>query len=395
MSDQDMPQIDPKMADVEELKNVFLHVISIVDMLGETFDSGLQYVADHLPPPPPPDPRSPIQRLLESFDLEDERKFRAAAVQWNDGELRPALKDAAGGAKKLAEEAHAGMGEPDSLMGQLAAGALDAAARAAGALEKATDPIAVGAEDADVHVSDSAAVFKNWHLPAGQLEHDDFAQPLRVPITDPEVIENIKKARAMLPIVEQNHGRAVRGKLCWTKYPPRKTEGWMFAEPDDSEYGQWLGQKMKAIYAEKHQALEDLLADPSAPPKEVTSARVAKYLAATCIAIKEQEGAPSSLNTYDGLVLTWGIGIAGPGKLPETFAKITDGRDVGTRRVAKAFYLCGFKYEGKMIGRNFMADTKSSISRAIRLVSSSGTIFTIKRTRRKKSTKVITRAEPL
>jgi hypothetical protein len=345
------PQIDPVLGDLLELRDICLHVISLADMLGDAVQEGLREAVAALPPPPPapPQPRTPLQDLLEAFDLEEEQRFREAVVHWNDGELRPLLRDAAAGAQRMAAEAREGLAVPDGR----AAGALSRLEGALGAVaEAAGEPIVVPA-DADVHISDKAKLFKSWHIPASRLQDEEFEQPLRVPITDPEIIANIKAARAMLPVIATKHGNAEAGTLSWVKYPPRDTEGWMFAEPNDTEYGAWLIQRMKGLYEEMRGAYVRLTDEPSAPRSKLMAARNAQYLAAACIAIKEQEGAPSAINTYDGLVLSWGIGIAGPGKLPETFARITEGRTPESRRVRKALYLCGFKYEGTMIGSQF------------------------------------------
>jgi hypothetical protein len=221
------------------------------------------------------------------------------------------------------------------------------AAKALGAAEAVTGVLPPA--DADVHVSDAAPLFKPWHLSRERIERETFQAPLRVPIQDPEIIASIKAARAMLPVIEQRKGIEA-GKLCWVPYPPAGSEGWLFAEPDGSDYGAWLIQRMKAKYEEARGKYVRLTDEPGAPLADLEEARAAKNLKAACIAIKEQEGAPSAINTYDGRVLSWGIGIAGPGKLPETFARITEGRTPESRRVRKALYLCGFRYEGTVIG---------------------------------------------
>jgi hypothetical protein len=302
------------------------------------------------PPPPPPDPRTPIQQLLESYLTVEEKQEADAVAHWNDSSARQAVHDAVEAVAGAIKDARA-MENPanqqtagDAVVGAVAASqdpALRVAEAAANAAASATDKVTPPV-DADVHVSDSAPIFPNWHIPPDKLA-GDFTQPLTVPITDQAILDAIAANRKLLPVIPQ--GSLAPGYLSWQKYSLRGTEGWMFKEDDKSEYGKWVIDQLAKVYAAEKDKAAPVAGDPSKSATDKAKALAPQRLAAACIAVKEQEGAPSAINTWDGQVLSWGIGISGPGKLPETFARI-----VQSRRVKKALYLCGFLYQGTVVG---------------------------------------------
>ncbi len=329
----------------EIMAGILPHVIPIGPWLEFLVGAGPMPGA---PPPPPPDPRTPIQKLLESYVLVEEKEDAAAVAHWNDSSARQAVHDAVQAVATAVQGAQA-MEDPQNQQspGDAAVGAVAsayepvvaAAGAAAGAAAKATDVITPPV-DADVHVSDSAPLFPNWHLTADQLS-GDFTQPFTAPLTDQATLDAITANRKLMPVIPQ--GPAAAGYLSWVGYGGR--EGWMFMEDDTSEYGKWLTDQLMNAYAAAKAANAPIVGDASKTVLERVKALGPQRLAAACIAVKEQEGAPSSINTYDGRVLSWGIGIAAPGHLPETFARI-----IQSRRVKKALYLCGFLYQGTVIG---------------------------------------------
>lgn len=332
---------------------------------------------------PPADPRTPIQRLLERFDLDDDIEQRAQIAYWNATELpgnqKRQLEIERAANKKYLTSLLQG---PEEMVDR--AVLQDELARA---LEQASEieatarpPIAVDC-DADVHISESAIPFPRWHLDPEQLatmtyppnedgtQPDEYRSPLLVaepqrplaevdekgPMTSDayaRMVECIRLARSMIPEVpvkpKGKKGAAPAGTLGYVSYAARSTEGWMYVEDSTSEYGAWFQELIHRKYREAKAAYERITADETSTPAARQAARYQMRQAAACIAISNQEGAPSAINTYDGLVLSWGIGIAGPGKLPETFYHITK-----DPRVYKALYLCGFRFEGTILGGQY------------------------------------------
>jgi hypothetical protein len=355
MSDPDGPQIDPDDWDTDalgailgmDMSDVLPHVIPIGDYFLFLLGDG--------PPPAPvveaiesvcPPLRTPIQKLLEAFELEEERDQAAAVAHWNDSDARQDIHDDALAAQQAVEtaQASASSSTPPTTADTLSAAALSAADAALGAVAKATDTITPPV-DADVHVSASAPIFANWHIGADKLR-EDFDQPLRVPITDQGILDAIASARAMLPVVEQGSAaKGEKGKLLKMNYPVRGPDahGWMFDEPLNSDYDTWLAQR----YDVADKALAAAMADPTTSPSDRAKCLDEQRLIATVIATRKQEGAPSAINTYDKTVLTWGTGFAAAGKLREVFYEITK-----NPRVRKALYLCGFLFEGTLVGND-------------------------------------------
>jgi hypothetical protein len=273
-----------------------------------------------------PKPRQ-LKDLLSSFILDYEDCFKPAIVYWTSSTTRAAAHEAAEDAKKSVDAERA-KGDPGP--------AVESAALSAAA--KLTDEVTVPGDA--FHVSDAAIVFKSWEITSFPDEYD---APLLVPITDASIVENVKKARSMIQPIE--HGvkgvlkKQPAGKLAWTPYG--KKEGWMYVEPAKSDYGVWLSQRMKDEYDARMKAAKAAAADSTLSARRKNDLLASARVAASCLAVMRQEGAPSAINTYDGTVLTWGIGIAGPGRLPETFYRI-----VKDPNVERALYLCGFKYQG-------------------------------------------------
>lgn len=332
-----------------------------------------------------PDPRTPIQKLLERFDLDDDMAQREQVAYWNETErpenervqqeLQGDLERRKAALREVPRELR---GSPDVEIAEAEAGKVAEMAARLDVAEQ--EPIAVDC-DADVHISESAIPFPKWHLNAEALatmtyppnadgtQPDEYRSPLLV--ADPQrslgdiekegpaaadphtrIVECIRLARSMIPQVpvkpKGKKGAAPAGTLGHVTYEARSTEGWMYVEDNKSEYGAWFQELILRKYKDAKQVFETLSADGSSTPKARLAARYEMRQAAACIAIANQEGAPSAINTYDGLVLSWGIGIAGPGKLPETFYHITK-----DPRVYKALYLCGFRFDGSILGGQY------------------------------------------
>lgn len=110
------------------------------------------------------------------------------------------------------------------------------------------------------------------------------------------IVKAVTEARAALPDVPI--GDKGVGKLAWTKWTalgkntkPLIGEGWMYLEDPKSEYSQWLYRSWLKGYVDNLDTVARL-----------------PHLAA--LRTMHQEGAPSSLNTYDSCIMTWGVGFA-------------------------------------------------------------------------------------
>lgn len=357
------------------------------------------------PPPPPPDPRTPIQKLLERFQSPEDEEERAAVKHWNEVELPEQKREKARAeaeADKLKRRILTGPVEDADTL-QYAHDAEQAYRDHAEGMDVEKRTAAVDS-DTDVHVSESAIPFPRWHLDAEGLQRVTFynnevenrekwwwakkpkdappkpktppkiQQPAdefraSIPYVSPgrsieeiertgpdtkddftRVVECIRLARSMIPEVpvkaKGTKGVAPAGTLGHVKYDARNTEGLMYVEDPEGEYGKWFREIVLGEYYRHKKSFDELSANTASDPMKVLDARGKMRQAAACVAVAYQEGAPSAINTYDGLVLSWGIGIAGPGKLPKTFHEI-----MKDRHVYKAFYLCGFRYDGFVMGK--------------------------------------------
>jgi hypothetical protein len=337
----------------ELLDNGEVEILDYLHLLSIMFDKGVEYAEGALFPAPPV-----LADLCAAFDLEDKAYRRAAVIAFDTSQTRADVHAAA--AAVAADLSKGGAPAPaplpasasalDGVQADVTAAAdavVDAAravgAAVAGAVADATAPLPVP-KDA-VHVSDTATVFKNWHrrgpppLP--------YKSPWSETIEDASIVANIKKARSMLPVVP--HGtkgvnkRQYAGTLAWTPYPPKKTAGWMYVEPR-GEYMDWVWERIQKRYDEAKVTADDA----EAKNHDWTCARrnanrlPERAIAASRVTIL-QEGLPSAINTYDGTLLTWGVGgFAAPGNaLPRVFEAML--RD---ENCAKVMYLCGFWYDG-------------------------------------------------
>ncbi|APR77325.1 Hypothetical protein A7982_02672 [Minicystis rosea] len=294
------------------------------------------------PSPPPqypaasPDPRAPIQKLVSLWWLEKEK---------SDASMLAIVNDASQESQKATRENLPNV-DSDPAAADKMANAAEWATAAMNVAQK--EGIDQSTTRADAHVSDSAPIFKNWHLSTEQLQAE-YDGDLWVEIKDAGILQDIAAARAVLPPIPRGRG-ADRGKLLWQE------KGWMFSEllPDKAlledasvkdddltseQYGTWMMRQIERRFTAAAEAFAPIEKDEADPAWLKT--RDAKFLVSSCIAIFNQEGAPSSINTWDTNVLTWGVGIAEPGQLGRTFATITK-----NPLIAKAFYLCGFRYEG-------------------------------------------------
>jgi hypothetical protein len=304
----------------------------------------------------PPAPTYKLKDLLDTFILEEEADQKAQVAFWNDSEVRSAAHDAAAAASESVEEARSAAGAPSTVAEALLDSALDVADAALTGVEKVTDTMTVPADIA--HLSDSAVPFKSWHI---RSFPETFEAPIERPLQDGdagcEVVSPdddgsipaaIRKARAMIQPIPMGEKGVVKaqpaGTMAWTRYDPKKTEGWMYIEPKGA-YADWLNRRMQQEYAARTAAYQgnfpEVSGDFDTPAKDTANLLAEARIAASVIAVMRQEGTPSAINTYDGTILTWGIGIAGPGRLPEVFYRIM--KDPNIKR---AFYLCGFRYEG-------------------------------------------------
>jgi hypothetical protein len=285
-------------------------------------------------------PAPTLEDLLATFDLEDAFLKRQATILWNTGEDRAAAHDAVVEAKQDVDETRAARDPADGVVDRVIDAGLGAASATLGKIAGATEPVDVP-KDA-VHVSDRAILFKNWHL---QNIPDSYIAPYSEILSDQSIVENIKKARSMLePIPHGTKGvqkRQPAGTMQWTKYPPKKTEGWMYVEPSSSDYSQWFWGRLKELYEAAKVKADEADLDPSLTADKKMAARAPMRRVAACKAVMRQEGLPSAINTYDGTILTWCSGLAAQGALPRVFYQISKDPNV-----YKAMYLCGFLYQG-------------------------------------------------
>jgi hypothetical protein len=400
------PTTDPDWAEIERQRRGLLRTAKLLEMQSAaTGDPSLleeeQKVLDaESALPRKVDPRTPIQKLLERFDLEEDQAARAEAQDWNDKEL-PENKH-----RKETLEHSADQIAYDIRTGKTPDEKLDYDRDREHRLRDMAEPIdATKRElavdtDVDVHISTSAIPFPRWHLDAEALRRvtfykegdkgvdaatkgatkkdatprkavslapaDEYRTALPYPkpgatleeieangisTEDPaaRIVECIRLARSMIPEVpvkgKGSKGVAPAGTLGHVSYGARGTEGWMYVEDPDGEYGTWFRKFVVGEYTYRKRLFEEISAEEGTTFDARMTARYNMRQAAACVAVAYQEGAPSAINTYDGLVLSWGIGIAAPGKLPKTFHEITK-----DPRVYKAFYLCGFHYDGFVMG---------------------------------------------
>lgn len=307
--------------------------------LRAAFERAVDEAGETLFPPP-----KKLEDLLATFELEDAHRQRTAVANWNADADRAAAHAAAVKEKDDINEVRALAPPPENAEETVAHAGLEAASNVLDKVAKATDtidPAAHGPAGA-VHVSDTAKVFKNWHLTDIP---ETYVAPYFELVGDPEIVDNIKKARSMLE--EIPHGqkgvkkRQPAGTMAWTVYDPKKTEGWMYVEPFNGEYGKWCQEQVKQRYAAAKAKADEVAADPSATASKKMGARAAMRIVSAAYATMRQEGFPSAINTYDGTILTWCSGLAAQGKLKSVFYAIN--KDPNIR---KAMYLCGFLFEG-------------------------------------------------
>ncbi len=302
-----------------------------------TMRASVEQAIDYLLPPPPPPPKpKKLKDLIEAFDLEEERARRKTVIFLGTSEEARDANALAVEAQQKIDQALVDLGPADSLLKMAADAGLRAANAVAGSVRDITVPKDV------VHVSDAAIAFDNWHI---RSTPDEYKAPFAELIKNPRVVENIKKARAMLePVPHGEKGKVKKqpaGVMAWSDYPPKKTFGWMYVESPKSEYATWCWQEMHKKYDDAKARFDELSANPGASPSEKGQALIMMWHAAACAAVMHQEGLPAAINTYDGTVLTWCSGFAVQGKLQWVFTKIS--RDPIVRKV---MYLCGFRYEG-------------------------------------------------
>jgi hypothetical protein len=318
----------------EMLRTNYVEMIEWALFLRAVFNAKVEEVRDALSPPPPRQPT--LTDLLESFMLVDERKHEKSIAYWNESKERGDVNEALKEAKDAVDHARPPGGPSDDLVEQASDAALGAASAVLGKLASVTAPV-----DA-VHVSDKAIDFDNWHL-------TDIPESYKAPYSEllrnESIVKNIKKARSMLAVIPHGEQGKLKkqpaGTMAWTRYDEKGTEGWMYVEPFNGEYGQWCQNEIKTQYDAAKARADEVDADPLATPAQKMQARVPMRQLSAAYAAMRQEGLPSAINTYDGTVLTWCSGLAAPGRLKEIFYWASQDPNV-----YKAMYLCGFLYQG-------------------------------------------------
>jgi hypothetical protein len=205
-----------------------------------------------------------------------------------------------------------------------------------------------------VQLSDTSTETLEWQLTEAQLagmapfKHEQVVplSKFHTPEEVKKIVEDVTSVRALLPKLPQSKTTA-SGYLMLVNYDVRGTNGWMYISPP-GKYLDWLEKQIDDKIAACKQAYEDTCADPELTVEDRKRAWFRWGQACTVKAIRMQEGDPAALNTYDGLVLSWGIGIAGPGLLPETFQWIR-----ADANVDKVFRLCGWTVDADLVDKNY------------------------------------------
>jgi hypothetical protein len=286
---------------------------------------------------PPP---KRLEDLLASFEIDNERSKKEAVIYWNTLLPVAAAHEIAEQAKDDIDAVRADQGDPQDDADAAADAALGEAVAALDVVAKLTQ---IEVPPDVVHVSDAAIAFKSWHLKSLPPECDS---PYKPPIDDPTIVANVKKARAMLqPIPHGDRGvqqKQFAGTMAWTKDNTGSScEGWMYVEPSDSEYSrEFFWPAMEKSYKDRADEYDRATA-VGAKPGRLEELLKARRQAAAVEWIIRQEGLPSSINTWDSVILTWCSGLASAGKLNEVFYPLS--KDPIASRV---MYLCGFLYDG-------------------------------------------------
>ncbi len=284
----------------------------------------------------PRKPRLLERDVLPKFELDSDWAAEQFTVYWNTSDARQAVNDAANAAKQGLDEAAKALDDAPTIV-QVA---VEVAGDVMGKIVEKT--VEVKVPPGTIHASESAHRFPLWHLngiPEGK------PNPYVRPLDNPKLLELVQYARSLIePIPKGEPGKAKpqpAGTLAWTKYDPKDTYGWMYVEPKGSPYGIWVYEKMRGIYDERVAAWKAAADDRTFDATKRVALRAAAWRAAAVVAVMKQEGAPSAVNTYDGLVLTCGLGLASTGALVPLFHRMM--KDPNIR---KTFYLCGFLFCG-------------------------------------------------
>jgi hypothetical protein len=336
------------------------------DAVRALFDKGTELLEVLTTPPPVPT----LADLLASFDLEAAYANKQAVIHWDASEARQAVHDAAADAQASVDAARtaatADPPDPNTPLATTAASTVDAARAAASSALAATASITdkLDVPKDAVHVSDSALVFKDWHIKSFPAE--PWQAPYSMPLEDDTIVAAIKKARQMVPVIPHGAKGTAKpqyaGTMAWTPFVmgSKKLEGWMYVEPR-GEYQDYFWGRVHSFYSDAAAEADKVAADPvaSASLKTVMAARAKQRNIAAAAATFRQEGLPPAINTYDGTVLTWCSGLAAPGMLPRIFNALM--RD---ENCAKVMYLCGFLYTGNDLDAEYqIADVESDVPR--------------------------------
>jgi hypothetical protein len=356
------PDLDPSIDDMQKLYDMevdellrsdLVEILDQRDAARALFDKASFILDDVFTPLPPPT----LANLLATFELEQDYANKQGAVLWQ-------------GVHDAAADAH----DDVSGVNPVAAGQLgtdpsptvDAAVKATGAVLDAVTSASAAAVDAlsvpkdAVHVSDSAILFKDWHIK--DFPTTEYIAPYFLDITDPTIVANIKKARDMLPKIQHGDQGSPKpqntGVMAWVEFTNgKKMQGWMYVE-SKGPYQDYFWAKVQSLYdAAKADADAKIAADPvvAGSPRAVSALRANQRIISACQATFRQEGLPPAINTYDGTVLTWCSGLAAPGALNKIFVALN--QDANCRKV---MYLCGFLFTGTVSDGEFqIADVES------------------------------------
>jgi hypothetical protein len=330
-------------------------ILDFRDLLVRTLKPVVELADEILNPP-----EKKLADLCAAFELEERAKLKADVVHYDNSQTRQEVHDAAEAAGASLDQARS-EAEADAAADQpllkprstvdraaqavqdagaaIVDAALGVASAAAQAVAAATEALPVP-KDA-VHVSEGAIIVNRWHIEAPALP---YKSPYHEPVADPSVVDNIKKARDMIPAVP--HGekgvqkKQYAGTMQWTKWPADNMEGWMYAE-GRGPFMDWFWKQVGDRYAAAKAEADAREADPKNAgwsQRDKNRNRIPERTVAGARCCQLQEGLTSAINTYDRCMFTWSTGGFGAPGIDMARVLQYLWEDENARKV---MYLCG------------------------------------------------------
>lgn len=192
------------------------------------------------------------------------------------------------------------------------------------------------------HISDPSKPVLPWHTYVGQ----------KVP---PETLAQIKEVRAMILGFDPKFQVVDPLKAPFISTHCDTSKCFFFAEQGDPT---GYVKKLVAELDAEAQGIKTTM-DHEVDEVAKTALRI-DYMKTMAFKhlMDHREGPSSAINTYDSVTVTWGMGWALTGFLPQVFSAIYEiekrTQDLERHYVQKLFYLCGFMYDDH---RYYVVDT--------------------------------------